>query len=119
MTVAPPRPIRLRSIRNTEAPWRAAAIAAYMPAPPEPMTRTSVSTCIGSSFIAESYQELPRAPPMRRCIAGKAKSDLFRQRPSFRLRQERGGHETEEIDAGEDHRRRPEAAELDDQRAGE
>ena len=49
MTVAPPRPIRLRSARNTLQPARAASIAAYMPAPPDPMIRTSVSTCMGSA----------------------------------------------------------------------
>src|SRR4051794_41058916 len=42
MTVAPPRPMRLRSASSTSAPARAAAIAAYMPAAPEPMTRTSL-----------------------------------------------------------------------------
>ena len=51
ITVAPPRPIRLRSARNTEAPRRAASIAAYMPAPPDPMIRTSVSTCMGSDVM--------------------------------------------------------------------
>src|SRR5215471_19029172 len=50
MTVAPPRPIRLLSSMNTEAPVRAASIAAYMPAPPDPMIRTSVETCVGSGI---------------------------------------------------------------------
>src|SRR6516162_3154751 len=49
MTVAPPRPIRLRSARTTAAPVRAASRAAYMPAPPAPITRTSVSICIGAA----------------------------------------------------------------------
>ena len=48
ITVAPPRPIRLRSISSTRQPARAASIAAYIPAPPAPMTRTSVSARIGS-----------------------------------------------------------------------
>src|SRR2546427_4303518 len=43
MTVAPPRPMRLRSTSSTRAPLRAAASAAYMPAPPAPMIKTSVS----------------------------------------------------------------------------
>src|SRR5690349_6567944 len=43
MTVAPPRPMRLRSTTSTLAPERAAAMAAYMPAAPEPMMSTSVS----------------------------------------------------------------------------
>src|SRR3954470_11319236 len=41
MTVAPPRPIRLRSTSSTCAPARAAAMAAYIPAAPEPMMSTS------------------------------------------------------------------------------
>jgi hypothetical protein len=41
ITVAPPRPIRLRSTSSTFAPARAAAMAAYIPAAPEPMTSTS------------------------------------------------------------------------------
>src|SRR5919197_374527 len=41
MTVAPPRPIRLRSTSRTRAPARAAASAAFMPAAPAPMIRTS------------------------------------------------------------------------------
>src|ERR1700704_1606148 len=48
MTVAPPRPIRLRSVSTTAAPALAASSAAYMPEPPEPITRTSVSICVGS-----------------------------------------------------------------------
>src|SRR5258708_27361890 len=48
MTVPPPRQIRLRSARKPSQPTRAASIAAYMPAPPDPMIRTSVSTCMGS-----------------------------------------------------------------------
>ena len=36
-------PIRLRSMRNTRHPARAASIAAYIPAPPAPITSTSVS----------------------------------------------------------------------------
>src|SRR3954451_8776267 len=48
ITVAPPRPIRLRSASMTVAPARAATIAAYIPAPPDPTIRTSVSACIGS-----------------------------------------------------------------------
>src|SRR5437764_14103740 len=51
MTVAPPRPIRLRSARKTLAPARSASIAAYMPAPPDPMIRTSVSTCMGATLM--------------------------------------------------------------------
>src|SRR2546426_819944 len=51
ITVAPPRPIRLRSARNTLQPARAASTAAYMPAPPDPMIRTSVSTCMGSTLM--------------------------------------------------------------------
>src|SRR5215510_1570228 len=42
MTVAPPRPTRLLSRRMTDAPFRAAAIAAYIPAPPAPTISTSV-----------------------------------------------------------------------------
>src|SRR6476646_2154617 len=49
MTVAPPRPIRLRSTSSTRAPARAAAMAAYMPAAPAPMIRTSASTTESSS----------------------------------------------------------------------
>src|SRR5688572_17911081 len=41
MTVAPPRPIRLRSTISTLAPARAAVMAAYIPAAPDPITRTS------------------------------------------------------------------------------
>src|SRR5688572_2862988 len=41
ITVAPPRPIRLRSTSSTLLPARAAVTAAYMPAAPDPMTRTS------------------------------------------------------------------------------
>src|SRR5215831_8749356 len=52
MTVAPPRPIRLLSTRKALHPARAASIAAYMPAPPDPMIRTSVSTCMGSARVA-------------------------------------------------------------------
>src|SRR5215475_14356619 len=52
MTVAPPRPIRLLSTRKVLHPARAASIAAYMPAPPDPMIRTSVSTCMGSARVA-------------------------------------------------------------------
>ena len=42
ITVAPPRPTMFLSARMTAAPVRAAAKAAYMPAPPAPTTRTSV-----------------------------------------------------------------------------
>ena len=48
ITVAPPRPIMFLSARMTPAPARAAASAAYMPAPPAPTTRTSVERCIRS-----------------------------------------------------------------------
>ncbi len=51
ITVAPPRPIRLRSASSTWAPPRAASIAAYMPAAPEPMTSTSVSMAMGSGVM--------------------------------------------------------------------
>ena len=34
-------------------PARAASIAAYMPAPPDPMIRTSVSTCLGAALMPE------------------------------------------------------------------
>ncbi len=61
MTVAPPRPIRLRSASKTCAPRRAASIAAYMPAAPEPMTSTSVSTETGSGAPVTA-----RWPPARR-----------------------------------------------------
>src|SRR6516225_10222658 len=43
MTVAPPRPTSPLSRRMTDAPCRAAAIAAYIPAPPAPTIRTSVA----------------------------------------------------------------------------
>src|SRR5262245_31316944 len=42
MTVAPPRPTRLLSRRMTDAPFRAAAMAAYIPAPPAPTISTAV-----------------------------------------------------------------------------
>src|SRR5215475_262938 len=51
MTVAPPRPIRLLSTRKVLHPARAASIAAYMPAPPDPMIRTSVSTWMDSAAL--------------------------------------------------------------------
>src|SRR5262249_25520551 len=68
ITVAPPRPIRLLSSRNTEAPARAASIAAYMPAPPDPMIRTSATTWVGSSiaYAFRSGPGLPRLPFLRR-----------------------------------------------------
>src|SRR5580692_9531108 len=46
ITVAPPRPIRLRSARITDAPEASASSAAYIPAPPAPTIRTSVSRCV-------------------------------------------------------------------------
>src|ERR1039457_4063601 len=45
--------MRLRSIRWARQPWRAAAIAAYRPAPPAPMTSTSLS----SRIIARTHAE--------------------------------------------------------------
>src|SRR5207247_2712254 len=46
-------------------------------------------------------------------------SHVLGQRPSLRLRQEGRGEKSEDIDAGENHRRLAVAAELHDQRAGE
>ncbi len=61
---------------------RAASIAAYMPAPPDPMIRTSVSTCMGSAVIESSYQTTaPRA-----CVPGAAqhaRSAMMRCRPGI------------------------------------
>ena len=45
-TVAPPRLIRLLSASSARAPARAAATAAYIPAPPAPTMKTSVDTRI-------------------------------------------------------------------------
>src|SRR5688572_1796499 len=50
ITVAPPRPIRLRSTSSTFAPARAAVMAAYMPAAPDPITSTSACS------IPKSYE---------------------------------------------------------------
>ena len=39
----------------TDEPARAASIAAYMPAAPEPITSTSVVACMGSRGIRTSF----------------------------------------------------------------
>src|SRR5215470_5334683 len=70
MTVAPPRPIRLRSARKTLTPDRTASIAAYIPAPPDPMIRTSVSTCMGSALIPAHYSGRRKLSPGRLALAG-------------------------------------------------
>src|SRR5262249_47923642 len=65
MTVAPPRPIKLRSTRSTRAPERDASIAAYMPAPPDPMIRTSVSTCMVSAVMVHIVARIERLRSIR------------------------------------------------------
>ena len=57
ITVAPARPIRLRSASSTRAPPSAAAIAADMPAPPDPITSTSVWRCRRSAIDPASTRE--------------------------------------------------------------
>src|SRR5229473_7511089 len=68
MTVAPPRPIRLRSARTTAAPARAASRAAYMPAPPAPITRTSVSICVGAAAAPLLPAAVMFVPASRRSL---------------------------------------------------
>src|SRR6266852_5770437 len=81
MTVAPPRPIRLRSARTTAAPARAASSAAYMPAPPAPITRTSVSICAGATaapLLATEVMIVPasRQPLVRPGLFYNARTDM-------------------------------------------
>src|SRR5438270_1906783 len=79
MTVAPPRPIRLRSASSTEQPRRAASSAAYMPAPPAPITRTSLSRwlTVFAADIMALHERSPRgAPgnPLRRALGPHGRS---------------------------------------------
>src|SRR5215475_9823243 len=80
MTVAPPRPIRLLSTRKVLHPARAASIAAYMPAPPDPMIRTSVSTCMGS-LTRHGIHPLVRAANPRPGIKPHARALTSRIQP--------------------------------------
>src|SRR5438270_8367256 len=96
MTVAPPRPIRLRSASSTEQPRRAASSAAYMPAPPAPITRTSLPrwlTVFPADIMALHEPSSRGAPghPLRRALGphGRSRAGLrARQRlhPAARVR---------------------------------
>ena len=77
MTVPPLRPMRLRSARMTSCPAFAASMAAYMPAPPEPMTSTSVSRCtlsgtlmLLSSAPRQEISHRRRAVKLNNCMVG-------------------------------------------------
>src|SRR5271170_1056798 len=111
MTVAPPRPIRLRSTRSTRTPCRVASIAAYMPAAPEPMIRTSVSMAMGSVVMPLHYGVMAGLVPAMHDFAPR-RQKLFRQRLAVGFRQEHRGDKAQRVDAGNRHRRMAEAAEL-------
>src|ERR1700730_10234353 len=68
MTVAPPRPMRLRSASTTAAPAQAASRAAYMQAPPAPITRTSVSICVGAAAAPLLPAAVMSVPASRRSL---------------------------------------------------